>query len=188
MNDFLILLRPKALLNLGGFEPFDPCQGVRRKFTSPLANSLPSWSRQLTGSPASNEPVTSRIPEARRLLPRLGQRLDGSVIECQRPLAARRVKAIQCLRLVNRRSLARKRLPPGLPPKTCAEKTGLPVRSRSSVATPYSLTFLAARTFVAMPPVPSERGGDAGASFDVFGNVRDQGDQRGAEDSSAGLP
>src|SRR6476646_9802017 len=81
MNNFLVLLRPKALLNLGGLEALDFHQGVRRAVHEPLGEFLAvrvEAADRITGlEGAGNRDDTGR----QKTLAALGQCVDGSLIQ-----------------------------------------------------------------------------------------------------------
>jgi hypothetical protein len=125
------------------------------KLTRPLAHSFPSGPAQVTGSPASKWPGNIEDARCQEAFAVPYQGLDGSLIQLH--MAARPQSKRNPVFATGQASF------PG-------EKTGCRRIARtarpeavvsgfhleSGVATPYSPTFLAARTLVAMPPVPSK--------------------------------
>src|SRR6476661_9136074 len=81
MNDFLVLLRPKTLLNLGGLEALDFYQGVRRTIHEPLGEFLAvrvEAADRITGLKRASDCDDTGRQEA---LAALGQGVDGSLIQ-----------------------------------------------------------------------------------------------------------
>jgi hypothetical protein len=83
--DFLVFLRAESLLDLDRFEPFDLCQGVGGEVHESFGELFAILVKATDRISRIERTADLQNTRSQQALAPLGQRLDGSEVECQGP-------------------------------------------------------------------------------------------------------